>query len=113
MLTDMGKLTKSWSRPRHVGGRGLHPSSSKGSLQSGRKRTVLMGPSRKQGGRRLLALAVQVERRSVEWLKRCPMPHPTECEAEIRQVFSPEDFVRLTPELRKPKRTSANGWRAK
>jgi hypothetical protein len=38
---------------------------------------------------------------AVEWLKRCPNPHPGESEVEIRQVFEAADFgENFTPELR-------------
>ena len=37
---------------------------------------------------------------AVAWLKKCPNPHADECEVEIRQIFSPEDFGEaFTPEL--------------
>ena len=29
---------------------------------------------------------------AIEWVKRCPNPHPGESEIEIRQVFEAEDF---------------------
>jgi hypothetical protein len=39
---------------------------------------------------------------AIEWVKRCPNPHPGESEIEIRQVFEADDFgPELTPELRK------------
>jgi len=35
-------------------------------------------------------------------VKRCPNPHTSDSEIEIRQVFEPEDFGEaLTPELRR------------
>ncbi|MGH7553124.1 MAG: YciI family protein, partial [Longimicrobiales bacterium] len=38
---------------------------------------------------------------AIEWVKRCPNPHPGESEIEIRQVFEAADFgPALTPELR-------------
>jgi hypothetical protein len=38
---------------------------------------------------------------ALEWVKRCPNPHESESELEIRQIFEPEDFgPALTPELR-------------
>jgi hypothetical protein len=37
---------------------------------------------------------------AVEWVKRCPNPHPGESTIEIRPVFEAEDFGEaLTPEL--------------
>jgi hypothetical protein len=39
---------------------------------------------------------------AIAWVKRCPHPHPgSDCEIEIRQIFSVEDFgPALTPEVR-------------
>jgi hypothetical protein len=38
---------------------------------------------------------------AVEWLKRCPNPHPGETEVEIRPVFEANDLgENFTPELR-------------
>jgi hypothetical protein len=38
---------------------------------------------------------------AVEWVKRCPNPHPGESEIEIRPLFEPADFGEaFTPELR-------------
>ena len=31
---------------------------------------------------------------AIEWVKRCPNPHPGDSEIEIRQVFEMEDFGR-------------------
>jgi hypothetical protein len=46
-------------------------------------------------------IRVQSKAEAIEWVKRCPMPHDTETEIEIRQVFEAEDFgPAFTPELR-------------
>ena len=38
---------------------------------------------------------------AVEWARRCPNPHPTPCELELRPLYEPEDFGEaFTPELR-------------
>jgi hypothetical protein len=38
---------------------------------------------------------------AIDWVKRCPNPHPGESEIEIRRIFEADDFVaQLTPELR-------------
>ena len=38
---------------------------------------------------------------AIEWARRCPNPHPEDCEIEIRPVFEAEDFGdALTPDLR-------------
>ena len=44
---------------------------------------------------------VKSRQEAIEWVKRCPIPHDTETEIEIRQVFEAEDFgPEFTPELR-------------
>jgi hypothetical protein len=35
---------------------------------------------------------VKSKEEAIEWVKRCPNPHPGESEIEIRQVFEMEDF---------------------
>jgi hypothetical protein len=38
---------------------------------------------------------------AVEWVKRAPFPHESECKVGIRPVFEAEDFgAELTPEMR-------------
>lgn len=38
---------------------------------------------------------------AIEWGRRCPNPHPTPCEIEIRPLFEADDFGEaFTPELR-------------
>jgi hypothetical protein len=70
---------------------------------SGTKRTVIDGPFTES--KELIAgfwlWQVRSMEEAVEWLKRCPNPHPEETEVEIRPVFEAEDFgPNLTPELR-------------
>lgn len=82
---------------------GLHPSSKGKRVRfSGDKRTVIDGPFTET--KELIAgywlWQVRSMEEAVEWLKRCPCPHEGESEVEIRQVFGPEDFGDLTPELR-------------
>jgi hypothetical protein len=37
---------------------------------------------------------------AIEWVKRCPNPHPEDSEIEIRPVYDIEDFGEIfTPEL--------------
>jgi len=71
---------------------------------SGTKRTVIDGPFTET--KELIAgywlWQVRSMEEAVEWVKRCPNPHPGESEIEIRQVFEAEDFgPALTPEVRK------------
>ena len=83
---------------------GLKPSSTGVRLRfSGNERTVIDGPFAET--KELVAgfwmWQVKSMDEAVEWVKRCPNPHPTECEIELRRVFEPEDFgPALTPELR-------------
>ncbi len=37
-------------------------------------------------------LQVKSKEEAIAWIKRCPNPHPEDCEIEIRQVFELEDF---------------------
>jgi hypothetical protein len=106
LLADMGKFNEELVKAGvMLAGEGLHPSS-KGArvrFSPDGKRTVIDGPFTET--KELIAgfwlWQVKSKEEAIEWLKRCPMPHPTECEVEIRQVFAPDDFgPALTPELR-------------
>ena len=87
-----------------LAGEGLHPTSKGKRVRfSGKARTVIDGPFTET--KELVAgfwiWQCQSMAEAVEWLKKCPNPHPDECEVEIRQIFSPEDFGdALTPELK-------------
>jgi hypothetical protein len=85
-------------------GEGLH-SSAKGKRVrfSGTKRSVVDGPFAET--KELIAgfwlWQVKSMEEAVEWVKRCPNPHQSDSEIEIRQVFETEDFGdELTPEAR-------------
>lgn len=87
-----------------LAGEGLHPSA-KGVrvLFSGAKRTVIDGPFAET--KELIAgfwlWQVKSMEEAIEWLKRCPNPHPEETEVEIRPVFEADDFgAEFTSELR-------------
>ena len=86
-----------------LAGEGLHPSSrGKRVVFSGNKRTVVDGPFSET--KELVAgfwiWQVSSMEEAVEWVKRCPNPHPGESTIEIRPVFEAEDFGEaLTPEL--------------
>jgi hypothetical protein len=106
LLADMGKFNEELVKAGvMLAGEGLHPSS-KGvriRFSPDGKRTVIDGPFTET--KELIAgfwlWQVKSKEEAIEWLKRCPMPHPQECEVEIRQVFAPDDFgPALTPELR-------------
>ncbi|HTD22370.1 MAG TPA: YciI family protein [Terriglobales bacterium] len=105
LLTAMGKYNEELVKAGiMLAAEGLHPSSKGKRVRfSGAKRTVIDGPFIES--KELIAgfwlWQVRSMEEAVEWLKRCPNPHPDETEVEIRRVFSPEDFgPELTPELR-------------
>ena len=87
-----------------LAGEGLHPTSKGKRVRfAGNSRSVIDGPFTET--KELVAgfwmWQCQSMDEAVAWLKKCPNPHPDECEVEIRQIFSPEDFGdALTPELR-------------
>ena len=70
---------------------------------SGTKRTVIDGPFAET--KELIAgfwlWQVKSMEEAVEWLKRCPNPHASETDVEIRPVFETEDFSEvMSPEAR-------------
>jgi len=76
-------------------GAGLKPSSQGARIRfSGNKRTVIDGPFAET--KELIAgywiIQVKNKAEAIEWMKRCPNPHPEDCEIEIRQFFEMEDF---------------------
>ncbi len=105
LLTAMGKFNEELVKAGiMLAAEGLHPSSKGKRVRfSGAKRSVIDGPFTES--KELVAgfwlWQVRSMEEAVEWLKRCPNPHPDETEVEIRPVFSPEDFgPELTPELK-------------
>jgi hypothetical protein len=105
LLTDMGKYNEELAEAGVLlAGEGLHPSSKGARIKfSGGKQTVIDGPFAET--KELIAgfwlIQVQSKAEAIAWVKRCPMPHDTETEIEIRQVFETEDFGPIfTPELR-------------
>jgi hypothetical protein len=87
-----------------LAGEGLQPTSKGARVKfSGSKRTVIDGPFTES--KELIAgfwlWEVKSLEEAIEWVKRCPNPHPGESEIEIRQVFEAADFgAEFTPELR-------------
>jgi hypothetical protein len=105
LLTDMGKYNEELAEAGVLlAGEGLHPSSKGARVKFSRgKQTVIDGPFAET--KELIAgfwlIQVQSKAEAIAWVKRCPMPHDTETEIEIRQVFEAEDFgPAFTPELR-------------
>ena len=106
LLTEMGKYNEELVKAGiMLAGEGLHPSSKGKRVRfSGEKRTVIDAPFAET--KELIAgfwlWQVRSMDEAVEWVKRCPNPHPgVEAEIEIRPVFEAEDFgAEFTPELR-------------
>ena len=105
LLTAMGHYNEELARAGVLlAAEGLHPTSKGARVKfSGAQRTVIDGPFAET--KELIAgfwlWQVKSKEEAIEWVKRCPMPHNTETEIEIRQVFEVEDFgPEFTPELR-------------
>ena len=105
LLSDMSRFNEELVRAGvMLAGEGLHPSSKGARVRfSGKDRSVIDGPFAET--KELIAgfwlWQVRSKEEAVEWVKRCPNPHLTDGEVEIRQVFEAEDFGdALTPELR-------------
>ena len=108
LLTEMGKFNEELVKAGiMLAGDGLQPSSKGKRVRfAGKKRTVIDGPFTET--KELIAgywiWQVRSVEEAVEWVKRCPNPHPDqgESEIEIRQVFEAADFgPEPTPELKK------------
>jgi len=109
LLTAMGKYNEELVKAGiMLAGDGLKPSSQGRRVRfEGSKRSVIDGPFAET--KELIAgywiWQVRSMEEAVEWLKRCPNPHPEACEVEIRPVFEAADFGKdFTPELREQER---------
>ena len=105
LLTEMTRYNEELVKAGvMLAGEGLHPSAKGARVKfSGENRTVVKGPFPET--QQLVAgfwmFQVTSLDEAIEWVKRCPNPHPGESEIEIRQVFEAEDFgPELTPETR-------------
>jgi hypothetical protein len=105
LLADMGKFNEELVKAGvMLAGEGLQASSKGKRVRfSGTQRTATDGPFAET--KELIAgfwlWQVRSMDEAIEWVKRCPNPHPEDCEIEIRQVFEAADFgADLTPELR-------------
>jgi hypothetical protein len=103
-LTAMGKFNEELVKAGvMLAGEGLHPSSKGARIRfSGSKRSVIDGPFSET--KELLAgfwiLQVKSKEEAIEWMKRCPNPHPgQDNEIEIRQIFEAEDFGDLQAQV--------------
>jgi hypothetical protein len=106
LLTEMTRYNEELVKAGvMLAGEGLHPTSKGARVKfSGKERSVVKGPFAET--QQLVAgfwmFQVKSLDEAIEWVKRCPNPHPGESEIEIRQVFEAEDFgPELTPEARK------------
>ena len=77
-------------------GEGLQASSKGARVRfSGKNRTVTKGPFGNTN--ELVAgfwiFEVKSLEEAIEWVKRCPNPHNTDSDIEIRQIFELEDFA--------------------
>jgi hypothetical protein len=106
LFADMGKFNEEMARAGvMLAGEGLQPSSKGARIQfTGDRRTVIDGPFSET--KELIAgfwiLQVKSKEEAIEWMKRCPHPHPgTDTNIEIRQIYEADDFgAEFTPELR-------------
>jgi hypothetical protein len=105
ILEAMGKFNEELVKAGiMLSGDGLHPSSKGKRVHfSGTKRTVTDGPFAET--KELIAgywvWKVKSLDEAVEWVKRCPNPHQSDSDIEIRPMYEMEDFGdTLTPELR-------------
>jgi len=105
LLADMGKFNEELVKAGvMLAGEGLHPSSKGARVTfAGKQRLVTDGPFTET--KELIAgfwlWEVASLQDAIDWVKRCPNPHPGESEIEIRQVFAAEDFGEaFTPELK-------------
>ena len=105
LLDDMGKFNEELAKAGILlAGEGLQTSRKGKRVHfSGAQRTVTDGPFTET--KELVAgfwlWQVKSMDEAVEWAKRCPNPHPTDSDLEIRQVFELDDFgAEFTPEAR-------------
>ena len=104
LLADMGKFNEELVKAGVIlAGEGLKPSSAGARVRfSGSSRSVVDGPFAET--KELVAgfwlWQVRSMDEAIEWARRCPNPHPSDCEIELRPVFEAEDFGdALTPEI--------------
>jgi hypothetical protein len=87
-----------------LAGEGLKPSAQGARVRfDGQSRRVIDGPFAET--KELIAgfwlWQVRSLEEAIEWVRRCPNPHPTPCDIEIRPLFEADDFGEaFTPELR-------------
>ena len=102
LMAEMGKFNEELIKAGIVLAMdGLQPSSKGARVKfSGKNRTVIDGPFTE--AKELIAgfwlWQVKSLEEAIEWVKRCPNPHASDSEIEIRQVFEIEDFAPILSE---------------
>jgi hypothetical protein len=119
LLAAMGKFNEELAQAGVLlAGEGLQPTSKGARVKfSGDRRMVIDGPfaETKEVIAGFWIWQVGSMQEAINWVKRCPNPHPGESEIEIRQIFEADDFgADFTPELReREKRVHAQAERNK
>jgi hypothetical protein len=105
MLAAMGRFNEALADAGVLlAGEGLRPSHNGARVRfDGPSRRVIDGPFAET--KELIAgfwlWQVRSLEEAIEWVRRCPNPHPTPCEIEIRPLYEADDFGEaFTPELR-------------
>lgn len=99
LLEAMGKFNEELVRAGvMIDGAGLRPTRDGARVKfSGASRSVRRGPFAEK---ELLAgywvWQVRSLEEAIEWVKKCPNPHPEECELEIRPLMEESDFEEKT-----------------
>jgi hypothetical protein len=102
LIADMGKFNEELIKAGVLlAAEGLQPTSKGARVRfSGDKRTVIDGPFAET--KELVAgfwlWQVRSKEEAIEWVKRCPSPHKTDSEIEIRQVYELEELGVTDPE---------------
>jgi hypothetical protein len=102
LMADMGKFNEELMKAGILlAADGLHPSSKGARVKfSGRSRTVVDGPFTET--KELVAgfwlWQVKSLEEAIEWVKRCPNPHASDSEIEIRQIFEMEELAPILSE---------------
>ena len=105
VMAEMGKINEELLKAGVLlAAEGLQPSSKGVRVRfSGDERTVIDGPFTET--KELIAgfqlWEVKSMEEAIEWVKRCPNPHPSDSDIEIRPFFEMADFAEfMTPEQR-------------
>ena len=96
LLTAMGRFNEELVKAgMMIDGAGLRPTRDGARVRfSGAQRTAIKGPFPLTGDLTAGYWIWQVRSldEAIEWLKKCPNPHPEDCEVEIRPLWEESDF---------------------